>query len=69
MIASPIMKGDVDECSDLGDVRGPEAQGSIKTVPNGRMHEAAEPETVGEGVTRKRGQGDPTERERLAHVA
>ena len=33
------------------------------------MHEAAEPEAVGEGVARERGQGDPTERERFAHVA
>ena len=32
------------------------------------MHEAAEPEAVGEGVARKRGHGDPTERERLADV-
>ena len=33
------------------------------------MHEAAEPEAVGEGVARKRGQGDATEGERLADVA
>ena len=33
------------------------------------VHEAAEPEAVGEGVARKRGQGDPTERQRLADVA
>ena len=33
------------------------------------MHEAAEPEAVGEGVARKRGQGDPTEWQRLADVA
>jgi hypothetical protein len=33
------------------------------------MHQTAKPKAVGEGVTRKRGQGDPTQRERLAHVA
>ena len=65
----PDHEGDVDECSDLGDVHGPEAQGSVQTVPDRRVHEAAEPEAVGEGVARKRGQGDPTERQRLAHVA
>ena len=51
----PDHKGDIDECRDLGDLRGPEAEGSIETVPDRRVHQAAEPEAMGEGVARKGG--------------
>jgi hypothetical protein len=62
-------EGNVDECRDLGDVDGPQPQRSVEAIPDCRVHQAAEPEAVGEGVARKRGQGDPTKRQRFAYVA
>jgi hypothetical protein len=65
----PDHQGDVDEGGYLGDVDRPQPQGSVEPIPDRGVQYAAETEAVGEGVAGERGQGDPTERQRLAQVA
>jgi hypothetical protein len=68
MIASPIMRVMLTNAV-ISAMSTDFSPWGVEPVPDRGVQYAAEPEAVGEGVAGERGQGDPTERKRLAQVA